>query len=460
MANKEHLSILGEGLIKWNRWREENPTAVPDLSEAELSGYSFFSVRGQIWIDFHNTILRQADLSGSLLRKADFRYSDLRNANLSNASLYGALFDHAQLQNAQMKNVRANGSSFYHANLSNVDLSGAELTNINASQAILSRANLSKVNASGSNFFETDLGAAKLIDADLRQCVFSLANLGSANFTRADLSGAEIMHAILQGAILSSARLHKANLSETYITWADLSGAQMRQVDLSAASLLETNLSDADLTDSIVYGTSVWDVQMERTIQKNLLITKHGSPNPITVDNLEIAQFIYILLRSKKIRQIVDAITAKVVLILGRFTGERKAVLDAIREALRARDYLPVLFDFEKPASRDLTETISTLAHMARFVIADITDARSIPQELGRIIPNLPSVPVQPLLKTDEYEYGMFEHLKRYPWVLSLYKYKDISQVITELDEKIIAPLEAIVKKMYQAFRDGNKVVK
>jgi hypothetical protein len=41
--------------------------------------------------------------------------------------------------------------------------------------------------------------------------------------------------------------------------------------------------------------------------------------------------------------------------------------------AMRQRGYLPILFDFEKPESRDLTETISILAHTAKFVIADIT---------------------------------------------------------------------------------------
>jgi hypothetical protein len=94
----------------------------------------------------------------------------------------------------------------------------------------------------------------------------------------------------------------------------------------------------------------------------------------ITVDNVEVAQFIYLLLHNEKIREVIDTIAKKAVLILGRFAGERKAVLDAIREKLRRQNYLPILFDFEKPASRDLTETISTLAHMARFIIADLTE--------------------------------------------------------------------------------------
>ena len=100
----------------------------------------------------------------------------------------------------------------------------------------------------------------------------------------------------------------------------------------------------------------------------------------ITVDNLEVAQFIYLLLHNENIRQVIDTITSKAVLILGRFTPERKAVLDAIREALRHRNYLPILFDFEAPGSRDFTETISTLAHMARFIIADLTEPSSLPK--------------------------------------------------------------------------------
>jgi hypothetical protein len=69
---------------------------------------------------------------------------------------------------------------------------------------------------------------------------------------------------------------------------------------------------------------------------------------------------IYLLLNNQKIRDVIDTITSKLVLILGRFTPERKIVLDAIRDELRKRSYLPVLFDFEKPSNRDVTKTVST----------------------------------------------------------------------------------------------------
>jgi hypothetical protein len=123
-------------------------------------------------------------------------------------------------------------------------------------------------------------------------------------------------------------------------------------------------------------------------------------------------------------------------------------VLDAMREELRRRNYLPILFDFEVPGNRDFTETVSTLAHMARFIIADITDAKSIPQELERIVPGLPSVPVQPLLHISASEYGMFEHFKRYPWVLETYQYRSTEEVIASLTEKVIAPAELKAKEL------------
>jgi len=172
--------------------------------------------------------------------------------------------------------------------------------------------------------------------------------------------------------------------------------------------LIETDLEDANLSGCLIYGISAWNLDLEGANQSNLIITRGDEPT-ITVDDLEVAQFIYLLLKNERIRDVVDTITSKVVLILGRFTPERKVVLDALREELRRHNYTPIVFDFDKPASRNLTETVSTLAHMARFVIADLTDAKSIPQELQRIVPDLPSLPVQPVILDSQYEYAMFK---------------------------------------------------
>jgi hypothetical protein len=210
---------------------------------------------------------------------------------------------------------------------------------------------------------------------------------------------------------------------------------------------VKTDLTGTTLTGCSIYGIAAWSLQLEGTIQQNLNISDSGEPT-VMVDNLEVAQFVYLLLNNEKIRQVIDTITSKAVLILGRFTPERKAVLDAIRDSLRQRDYLPVLFDFDKPASRDLTESISTLAHLARFIIADITEAKSIPQELQAIVPNLPSVPVQPLLLTSEREYGMFEHFRRYPWVLNTYYYDNLDDVLASIQGKVISPAEAKVREL------------
>jgi len=188
---------------------------------------------------------------------------------------------------------------------------------------------------------------------------------------------------------------------------------------------------------------SAWGLKLERAKQQNLIIKNLAEDEPeITVDNVEVAQFIYLMLHNQKIRDVIDTITSKVVLILGRFTDERKAALDALREELRKRNYLPILFDFSVPATRGITETVSLLARMARFVVADITDAKSIPQELSMIVPDLPSVPVQPLLLEGSDEYGMFEHFKRYHWVLETYRYSSPEHLIAGLAKHVIGPAE------------------
>ena len=322
------------------------------------------------------------------------------------------------------------------ANFSGAILSHAALYNANLSYADLYDADLSGADLSGANLDYAHLNGANLSYALLNGASFNEANLSRASFSAADLSYADLSGANLSGANLSDAHLTGADLSG-----ADLSGADLSGADLSRATLVETKFAEATLTNCHIYGISAWSLELKGAIQNNLVITPAEEPT-ITVDNLEVAQFIYLLLNNPKIRDVIDTIARRAVLILGRFTPSRKAVLDALREALRAQGYVPILFDFDKPSSRDLTETISTLAHLARFVIADITDAKSIPQELMIVVPNLPSVPVLPLILNAQHEYGMFEHFTRFPWVLPVYRYTDEGSLLQSLKENIIEPAE------------------
>jgi uncharacterized protein YjbI with pentapeptide repeats len=333
-----------------------------------------------------------------------------------------------------------------HPNLSETDLSGENLINANLSGAnlngaILREANLNGANLNGATLFQANLAGAKLIEAKLIQANLSGAMLRRTNLSGAILRGADFSMTDLTRADFTNADLRKAVLSGADLRGAILTNGNLRGAYLQHATLVETILRGADLRECHIHGISAWNLELEGTKQQNLVITHQDEPE-ITIDDIEIAQFIYLLRRNEKIRNFIDTITSKAVLIIGRFTAERKSVLDAIREELRRRDYLPILFDFDKPANRDVTETISLLARMARFVVADITDAKAIPQELNVIVPDLPSVPVQPLLLRESSEYGMFEHYARYPWVLPLYRYETRDQLIAALGEKVIEPAE------------------
>ena len=354
--------------------------------------------------------------------------ANLAAADLHQANLSGAILDGADLSRADLRQANLNKAGLTEAKLSHADLTEATLDEAFIVQAILN---------------EAHMGLAKLNRATIGE-----SNLLGADLHGADLQGATLFQSFLFGTDLSGANLQDANFFSSTLIRANLSHANLQGADLEATILTDANLSYANLTDCRVYGTAAWNLQLEGAQQANLVITKKDEP-VITVDNLEVAQFVYLLLNNEKIRSIVNTVTTKVVLILGRFTPERKAVLDALREELRKHDYVPIVFDFEKPTTRDLTETVSTLAHMARFVIADLTLPRSIPQELMAIVPDL-AVPVQPILQTGvDSEYAMFTDLRRkYHWVLATQEYAGMEDLLLALPERIIAPAEAKAREL------------
>jgi uncharacterized protein YjbI with pentapeptide repeats len=266
------------------------------------------------------------------------------------------------------------------------------------------------------------------------------ADLRHAKLNNAQLSGADLTEANLENANLAGANLCKARLHGAHLSNADLTGA-----NLEGATLVDTDLHGATLSHCHVYGLAAWDVRLDGTVQKNLRITPPNHPE-IWVDDLEVAQFIYLMLNNHKIRHVIDTVTSKAVLILGRFTAERKAVLDALRGEIRELGYLPILFDFDPAASQTLMETVSTLAHLSRFVIADITDAKTILQELQGIVPTAPVLPVQPILLSAQKEPGMFDFFRMYPWVLPTEYYDNTDALLLTLKGRVIEPAEALAR--------------
>jgi uncharacterized protein YjbI with pentapeptide repeats len=480
MANPDHIAELMKGVASWNAWREENPDVDLDLSGADLNhtDLSGADLRG---VNLSGANLRGVSLSGANLSVADLSVADLSGPRFREAHLSGPHFRGANLSRADLSNASLDEADLFEANLSEANLASANLSEANLAWANLAKANLTAANLMRANLPHTHLRGADLRGANLSEAYLSETDASKAHFKGANLFAADFRGANLSETDLSrtdawrvdftSADLRKADLSEVALLWADLSHANLaeanlRKASLQVATLVNADLTNADLTDCQVYGVSAWGLKLEGAKQQNLVITPSPSKShifkdpisiaenepEITVDNIEVAQFIYLMLHNQKIRNVIDTITAKAVLILGRFTDERKAVLDALREELRKRDYLPMLFDFAVPATRDITETVSLLARMARFIIADLTDPSSIPKELEAIVPHL-AVPVQPLLEGSSRSYAMFKDYWKYDWVLPPYQYDGLEPLLANLAERVIGPAEAKVKALEERRR-------
>jgi len=278
------------------------------------------------------------------------------------------------------------------------------------------------------DFHNCEMRQASLRDATFINCIFDNVYMHSS-----DLVGAYFQSCSFSNTGMRVSKIGSAKFLNCKFSYSDLSYCSAEETSFENSELINTrfenvsfvncDFSNAIIDSCSVFGISSWDLCLADTVQKNIIITRDDQPI-ISVDNLELAQFIYMLISNKRLRDIIDTITSKVVLILGNFSTERKKVLDEIREALRSYDLIPVIFDFVKPESRNISETVFTLAHISKFVIADISSPRSIPQELSTIIPRLSSVNFYPIIIENEREYGMFNDFDVYPWVKPIRKYK------------------------------------
>lgn len=294
---------------------------------------------------------------------------------------------------------------------------------------------------SGEKLLNLDLSSLDLTETDLHDASLWGSSLRRAKLNGADLSGCMARFVRFSDAKLSDAKLVAADLRAGSLRRADLTRADLTRAVLRFTSLVGANVEGAILRQAEVYGASAWNLRGEPADQTCLIIRENSDPETITttVDDLDTAQLLFLLRENSKIVDVINTASQRTVLILGRFKPTYKKVLDGLRAHLLRRNMVPVMFDFDRPAGRDLTETVASLAHMACFVIPDLSGAKSVPQELSYIVPFLPSVPVVPVIAENNGQvYSMFEHFLRYPWVHKPVTYRDLDHLLQIVDEQVI----------------------
>jgi uncharacterized protein YjbI with pentapeptide repeats len=245
MANPEHVEILRQGVGVWNKWINNNPTIIPDLTHAELSG-----------ADLSNAFLEGANLSGAILIKADLSKALLRKANLSAANLSEANLSGANLFKADFSLTTFDRNNVTFKILYTTILSGANLSGAILNEACIYRAYLPKANLSGSNLSNANLTGSNLSEADL-----SRANLSEAIFFQTRLDRANFSGANLQNAILNNVSLTEANFDQTILGRTSITGSNLQEA-LSLNKIQHNGPSNIDVTTIF---------QPEGKIQENFL---------------------------------------------------------------------------------------------------------------------------------------------------------------------------------------------
>jgi uncharacterized protein YjbI with pentapeptide repeats len=393
VADEVLLDLLRQPSAQaWNAWRQAHPQDTVDLVGANLVS---------------------AELEGALLGGAD-----LCGANLLGAKLRGANLGYARLAKA---------------NLRDADLSDADLSFADFGEAVLCGANLSHAKAPDSTFDKAQLAGVRAIGIDMSEARMREADLSDCCFASAKLVGVNLTGARLVRADLSGASLCRANLTDSDLSYVNLTAA-----DLTKAILVKTNLERSLLNHCRVYGMSAWGVRSDGAEQSGLIITPEEEPT-VMADQLEVAQFVYLLLTREKLREVIDTITSKAILCLGRFTPERKEILHTIAAEIRKRDFIPIIFDFDQPMARSFTETIKILAGLSMCIIADITNPRSTPLELQAVVPDF-AIPVVPIIQEGEQPFSMSGDLRLYPWVLDTVTYSSSATLVLIFEAAILDP--------------------
>jgi uncharacterized protein YjbI with pentapeptide repeats len=237
------------------------------------------------------------------------------------------------------------------------------------------RLDFSYINLSG-----VAIRSASAEGLNLRNAVLEDAHFEEGDFSRADFSGATFRN---------------TRFNKTIMTGANFDGATFVNCNLNRINLAGASFRVKEITETVVYGLAAWDLQTSAEMKQSKLVIERTyelysdligqGKVPLMVDDIELAQFVYYLTNHKKMRDALNILNDKGVLLLGRFKDGGLERLYSIRERLRSKGYMSMIFDFARPDNLSLTETVVTMAGLSKFIVADLSGS-SVPAELQSVL--------------------------------------------------------------------------
>ncbi|MDH3524957.1 MAG: pentapeptide repeat-containing protein [Acidobacteriota bacterium] len=390
----------------WKRWREQEPD-----ERVDLRGLKADTARPGAWLRFFD--LRGADLRGVQFVGADLGHADLR----------GARFD---------------GANLGWARLAGADCREADFGEVELERANLRRANLAGARCKvGSSFRRACLEEADLSGSRLQYAHFDQADLSDANLTAADLCNASFERADLSGAVFDESLLRNARFDRAVLYHTSFKGADLRSASATEAFALGIEVDERTRQKGLIGSMQLW---FSGTGRFEAEFTR--------VDDLRAASLLALLGERGSIASLITAGTASVVLVLGRFSRRRKAVLKRLSDVLRTKGRIPIVFDFPGPEDRELSDTVRVLAALSEFLVVDLSDPRSVPLELQATVPGL-MIPVVPIVQAGKPVFAMFQDLqRRYFWVLPPVSYTDKEDLAAHVGSGILRRVRKVQRQI------------
>lgn len=133
------------------------------------------------------------------------------------------------------------------------------------------------------------------------------------------------------------------------------------------------------------------------------------------------------------------------VLIFGFFGTDHVENREVLREELRRRGYVPLVFPYTRPPLRNVADIMRAVTHLVSFAIADLTAPPEIQEDLGSLLELFLSETGRPLVPVHQ---GVTlsklptELRKKYPSVFPLHTYSGAGELREALERIISEPFE------------------